>query len=119
MIREGDEISMTCPRCKTDSVGNFCQNCGTPLYQSYQYQQQNNSYATNQQAYYPAQTSVSGMCIAGFVCSLVLLGILGLIFSLVGINDCNNQGLSGQGLGIAGVIISIVKLSLFCLAILI
>ena len=45
------------------------------------------------------------------VCLLFgLFGVLGIIFSIVGINDCNKQGLGGKGLGIAGMVISIIKL---------
>jgi hypothetical protein len=55
------------------------------------------------------------MCIAGFVCSLVLFGILGIVFSIVGIKECNEQGTNGKGLAIAGLIISIVKICLVIL----
>lgn len=75
-----------------------------------------NEYPGNNQNYgynmpnYPIPTS--GMCIAGFVCSLALVGILGLIFSIIGIKECNDQGYNGKGLAIAGLVISIVKLAL-------
>ena len=77
----------------------------------YQYQQQqyNPQYQPQYVPQYQTPPPTSGMCIAGFVCSLVLFGILGLVFSIVGINDCNKQGLGGKGLGIAGMIISIIK----------
>ena len=52
----------------------------------------------------------NGMAIAGFVCSLVgCLWPLGLIFSIVGMNQTSkdpSQG--GRGLAIAGLIISII-----------
>ena len=71
--------------------------------------------------YYPQQYNTpqyvptSGMCIAGFVCSLVLTGVLGLIFSIIGIKECNEKGMGGKGLGTAGLIISIIKLCILVL----
>jgi hypothetical protein len=56
------------------------------------------------------QPRTSGMAIAGFVCSF-LCGILGLIFSIIGYNQIkkSNGALTGGGLAIAGIIISILQ----------
>ncbi len=53
------------------------------------------------------QPSVSGMAVAGFVCSL-FIGIVGLILSIIALNQINNSNgeLSGRGLAIAGIWIS-------------
>lgn len=76
--------------------------------------QRNSGYQYPQHYNYPPQypAPTSGMCIAGFVCALVLPGVLGLIFSIIGIKECDEKGMNGKGLGIAGLVISIVKLAL-------
>jgi hypothetical protein len=59
----------------------------------------------------------SGMAIAGFVLSF-FCGILGLIFSILGYNECKRQPgvVTGEGFAIAGIIISIAS---FAIAILV
>ncbi len=59
------------------------------------------------------QTRTSGMAIAGFVLSF-FCGLLGLIFSLIGYNECkaSNGEIGGEGLALAGIIISIVMMVL-------
>ena len=49
------------------------------------------------------------MAIAGFVCSFVC-GVLGLVFSVIGRNECKRSGgtITGEGLALAGIILSIV-----------
>lgn len=57
------------------------------------------------------QKKTNGFAIAGFICSLVVGTITGLIFSIIGLvkaKKCN----SGKGFGIAGIIISILRLLL-------
>jgi len=51
----------------------------------------------------------SGMAIAGFVCAF-FLPLLGLIFSIMGLNQANRSGgqIRGQGLAVAGIVISII-----------
>ena len=55
----------------------------------------------------------SGMAIAGFVLSF-FCSLLGLIFSIIGYNECKNSngGVTGGGLALAGIIISIVSMVL-------
>jgi hypothetical protein len=60
-------------------------------------------------AYYaPIPTRTSGMAIAGFVLSF-FCGLLGLIFSCIGYSECkkSNGTVTGEGLAIAGIVISI------------
>ncbi len=61
----------------------------------------------------PVAPRTSGMAIAGFVCSFVC-SLLGLILSVIGYNECkkSNGTVSGQGLALAGIIISIVGVAL-------
>jgi hypothetical protein len=60
---------------------------------------------------YSGQTRTSGMAIAGFVLSF-FCALLGLIFSIIGYNECKNSGgaVTGGGLALAGIIISIVNM---------
>ncbi len=53
------------------------------------------------------------MAIAGFVLSF-FCGLLGLIFSLIGYNECKtSEGrIGGEGLALAGIIISIISMLL-------
>ena len=87
-------------------MGIYGNNTPTP-YNDYHGKNRQIEYNMPQYPQYPMPTS--GMCIAGFVCSLVLFGILGLVFSIIGIKECNEQGYNGKGLAIAGLVISIIK----------
>lgn len=57
------------------------------------------------------RTGTSGMAIAGFVLSF-FCGLLGLIFSIMGLNEVkrSNGQLGGGGLATAGIVISIVNI---------
>ena len=50
----------------------------------------------------------NGMAIAGFVCSLTVGPLFGLIFSIIGLNQINKspEKYTGKGLAIAGIAIS-------------
>lgn len=74
---------------------NYDPNTGKPINNGYQ--QINNTNSTN------------GWAIAGFICSLIMGSILGLIFSIIGlanVKKCN----SGKGMALAGIIISILRI---------
>ena len=62
---------------------------------------------------YPVQQQPSwnGMCIAGFICSF-LTTIVGLILSIVGLRQVRQSGEKGQGLAVAGIVISVVRVVL-------
>ncbi|NMN02482.1 DUF4190 domain-containing protein [Bifidobacterium panos] len=72
-------------------------------------------YQPGQQGAYPypaqQQQNWNGMCIAGFVCSF-LISIVGLILSIVGLKQAKQSGERGQGLAIAGIVISAVRIAL-------
>ena len=72
-------------------------------------------YQQSQQGAYPypaqQQPNWNGMCIAGFVCSF-LFSIVGLILSIVGLKQAKQSGERGQGLAIAGIVISAVRIAL-------
>ena len=61
------------------------------------------------QSPYPQQRKTNGMAIAGFVLSF-FCGILGLIFSAVGLSQIGKTGEGGKGLAIAGLVISILSI---------
>lgn len=105
---------MTCPRCNTiNPMGSVvCATCGTPLAQQLPpgMYPPPGGYIVMQPV---LQTRTSGMAIAGFVLSFFgCLAVLGLIFSIIGYNECKASGghVKGEGLALAGIIISIVML---------
>jgi type II secretory pathway pseudopilin PulG len=87
---------MNCPRCGAQNPADavFCSSC-----------------ATNLRAMggipMAVATRTSGMAIAGFVLSF-FCSLLGLIFSILGYNECKKSlgAVKGQGLALAGIIIS-------------
>jgi Tfp pilus assembly protein PilE len=66
----------------------------------------------------PRPTRTSGLAIAGFVCAF-FCGLLGLILSILGHNECKRSGgtIKGQGLALAGIIISSAGLALGLLSV--
>ncbi|MCR5529099.1 MAG: zinc-ribbon domain-containing protein [Saccharofermentans sp.] len=70
-----------------------------------------------------APSKTSGLCIAGFVVSLIsipLIGIpaiIGLILSICGLGAANKKNLKGKGFAIAGIVISILAGLFFLLVV--
>jgi type IV pilus assembly protein PilA len=64
-------------------------------------------------------TQTSGMAIAGFVCAF-FCGVIGLVFSIIGNNECKRSGgtIKGAGLAIAGIVISIVQIVVMVIGVL-
>lgn len=50
---------------------------------------------------------VDGMCIAGFVCSVLSIALLGIIFSAIGLSRTRKNGKRGRKMAVAGIVISI------------
>lgn len=76
----------------------------------YQYYQQQGGY--QQQPYgYGGEPKWNGLAIAGFVCSF-FISIVGLILSIIGLNQTKERGEKGHGLALAGIIISCVSIGL-------
>jgi len=103
---------MTCSKCGSESASGapFCSTCGTSLQ------------IGGVMPPIPPQVigeRTSGMAIAGFVLAFVC-GLLGLIFSAMGYSECKKSGgtIKGQGLALAGLIISIVSMGLAVIGIL-
>ncbi|NMM98440.1 DUF4190 domain-containing protein [Bifidobacterium olomucense] len=57
---------------------------------------------------YSNANQYNGLAIAGFVCSF-LFSIVGLVLSIIGLNQIKKQGGKGRGLAIAGIVISIIN----------
>jgi hypothetical protein len=107
---------MNCPTCGTVLADGspFCSTCGAnlgnappPGMPAMPFQQQN-PYAQPM-----VVQRTSGMAITGFILSF-LCSLLGLIFSIIGYNECKKSmgTVKGEGLALAGIIISIVSMLL-------
>lgn len=89
-----------CPKCGTEVTGSFCQNCGCAL---------NNEPTQTQQVMNNAKLNI--MALIGFVIGCVsiflnfwgIVGIVALVFSIVGLVQINNTNEKGKGFAIAGI----------------
>lgn len=94
---------MTCSKCGTVAArpGPFCSSCGTSLVAGG---------VMPPMPPPPIITKTSGLAITGFVLSFVC-GVLGLIFSIIGYNECKKSKgrITGEGFALAGIVISIVS----------
>lgn len=106
---------MICPACGSQNApaATFCSSCGTAL-TSAGPMPGPGGYMPGPGGYYqapPMPPRTSGMAIAGFVLSF-FCSILGLIFSIIAHNEIkrSNGNLTGEGLAVAGIIISIISL---------
>ena len=97
---------MKCPSCGAVTADGtpFCSSCGASF-----------------EGRFPPGTikgppKTSGMAITGFVTSFVC-GVIGLIFSLIGFQECrkSNGAIRGEGLAIAGLVISIANIGFLIL----
>lgn len=96
---------MICNKCGKEATFGavFCDNCGSRLDYS--------SQSTFQQTEAEQKTSI--MAIVGFILGCVsllinfwgIVGIVALIFSIVGITQINNNGEKGKGFAICGIIL--------------
>lgn len=107
---------MYCSKCGAPLNGaSFCATCGTaanaapvptqPVTPTAQPNYGNPPFGTPQ--YGAPESSINGLAIAGFVVSLICISIVGLILSMVALNQINasNGRQGGKGLAIAGVVI--------------
>nr|HEX4319115.1 DUF4190 domain-containing protein [Kofleriaceae bacterium] len=106
---------MNCPTCQTQLADGspFCSTCGANLGGFVAGGPQAPMYGGNQFGGYAQPmmpTRTSGMAVAGFVLALLSCSLLGLIFSIIGYNECKKSlgTVKGEGLALAGIIISIV-----------
>lgn len=110
---------MFCKKCgaEIDDEAYVCVHCGTLVKDLPSKQNASNTrYYTRYSEQYRKKTNV--MAIVGFILSF-LGGILGLIFSIIGLNQCRSRKEDGEGLAIAGVVISLIWFVYWLLLILI
>lgn len=93
--KELNDSAYICPNCGVKAVGPV--SAGTPAV---------NTGKTN------------GMAIAGFILSF-FAPLVGLILSIVGLNQCKKSGENGSGLALAGIIISVVAMLLAIIVIIV
>lgn len=93
---------MYCKNCGKEVNGNFCPNCGNSI----NIEQNQPQQPINQQ-----KTNI--MAIVGFVIGCVsiflnfwgIVGIVSLVFSIIGLVQINNDNGKGKGFAIAGIVI--------------
>lgn len=69
----------------------------------------------------------NGLAIGGFICSLVgmlccfipMIGIVGLVLSIVGLNKIKTTGEKGKGLAIAGIVLGAIAVALYVILLII
>lgn len=117
-----------CAYCGADKrTLNVCPSCGVgpdgpqnqprptsppppPAYQQPVYQQPVYQQPMYQQPMYQPAPRTNGFAIASFVCSLLCINILGIIFGHVAISQINRTNEGGKGLAIAGLILGYLSL---------
>ncbi len=111
---KGEKI-MFCPHCgkELDDRAVICPHCGIPI-KDLELQQ-------------PKEKKLNGFSLLGFIMSFFfwvtyigsLASLLGLIFSCIGVSQCNKEPnlYKGKGFGVAGIIISILPLIFYVLMI--
>ena len=106
---------MYCAKCGTQLEENaqICPNCSAVIAQ--ESVEKAPEETTTEVA--PTPGKWSGKSITGFVLSLVGIliaaipcGIIGLVFSALGLNDTGTKALRGKGLAISGLVVSIVDI---------
>lgn len=128
-----------CPSCgqQITEEGTFCNNCGYNLTQTAQsdnanqtnnYNQNNNSGMVNpinNATVVAGPSYTNGMAITGFVLGIVSLlcccytsfiGIIGLIFSIIGLKNANEHSGDGKGLAITGIVLNSISVALLIVA---
>ena len=104
---------MYCKNCGTElDEHNVCPNCPAPEAENNQILLDSNTDGVRSE-----EKKYSGKCIAGFVLSLVGFivfaipcGVLGLVFSSLGMKEADTNALKGKGLAISGLVVSILDI---------
>ena len=117
-----------CSNCgsEVDLDDNVCGNCGNVINNNASIPVNNFQSVNNAQSFNNSQpiqnNQIDGFAVAGFILSLVSIlccggtSFLGLIFSIIGLVNCNNTGKGGKGLSIACIVVSAIILILILLS---
>ena len=108
---------MNCPVCGAQNLPNaaFCSQCATnlqvPAHGMPPHGMPAHGMPPHGMPPHGGVPHTSGLAIAGFVLSF-FCGLLGLILSIIGYNECKKSGgmIRGEGLAIAGIVISILSM---------
>ena len=105
-------MSKYCRNCgkEMNDTDNACANCGTKI----ETVSNNTTVVVNN-----TNTGSNGIAIAGFVCALLGVNLIGLILSIIGISNAKKCDGKNKGLAIAGVIISSIRIVLTIILIII
>lgn len=96
-----------CSKCGTEVTGSFCPQCGAAInatpnpIQNYQMQRPVNTQKTNVMAIVGFTLGIVSL----FINLLGIVGILALVFSIIGLTQINNAGGKGKGLAVTGIIL--------------
>ena len=97
-----------CTKCGKEFTGSFCSNCGNAV---------NGTQSQSQVAYQTqrpvTEQKLNVMALVGFILGCVslflnfwgIVGILALVFSIVGLTQINNMGGKGKGFAVTGIIL--------------
>ena len=97
-----------CTKCGKEVTGSFCTNCGNAV---------NGTQSQSQMAYQTqrpvTEQKLNVMALVGFILGCVslflnfwgIVGILALVFSIVGLTQINNTGGKGKGFAVTGIIL--------------
>ncbi len=103
---------MYCSNCgaQIDDQSKFCDLCGAPvgIQEPAQYVPANEPEADT--AVVDKKAPLSVYCIVGLILPFFFMGAIGLPLSILGVVDCNKNGKRGKGLGIAGIVLSILNI---------
>ena len=106
---------MFCSKCGKDmpNGATFCDNCGNSLQGEQKQPVQNTTNTYNKEV---AEPKLNIMAIVGFILGCVsllinfagIVGMVALVFSIVGLTQINNNGGKGKGFAIVGIILGAV-----------
>ena len=104
---------MFCKNCgqQVEDNAEFCPNCGAKVKEDTSAQNTQTYTNQNQPMQQPVQKGTNGFAIAGFIFAL-LGGLLGLIFSIIGLVQAKKEN-SPKGLAIAGLVISCIWIVIY------
>lgn len=103
---------MYCSNCgaQIDDQSKFCDLCGAPVGVKADSQISSVTQPEISNKVDQEKKPFSGFCIAGFILPFLFFGAIGLPLSILGVVDCNKNGKRGKGLGIAGIVLSILNI---------